>query len=740
MICRKKNICFKTAICLFICITYFSVIKAQNRQLVWSDEFNESSLDQSIWSFELGQFNDCVHYSTDRLTNTKVANGKLQLIALEESYQGYDYTASVIKTKHAVYWRYGRIEASIKLPSSDGFVPAFWLLPEDERYGWWPASGEIDIMEHPTNEISRIYGTIHSGVYNSFTGSGPRGGTIEIADAESAFHLYAIEWTPDKIDFFVDNQKYYTFNNEHSGFQTWPFDHPFYIILNMAVGGGWVGNPTASTVFPAVMEVDYVRVYQNFEDMAFYGPDYVLPNIKSLLFSAPLIDGIQYEWSVPNTAQIISGQNSPQINVDWGSFAGTVELLLTMTDGSRLIKYPVAMSNNLLKNSDFEKGTKYWNKSGYFPAEADFTISTQDVKSGDNSIFVDVKSPGVNAWDIQLSQTNLALKSGQTYHLAFWAKSETNSAITAAIINASTFNLYTSKTFQLTTNWTPYNFSFVAPANAIGSFNIDMGGHTGTYHFDDFQLNFPATETNNQVKNADFSAGDSTWIFNTFYPAVAQGSVKDGEYTVLITNGGVYPWDIHIGQAGFTIEKGKEYTVSFDAYADAPREISPLVGKNSDPWTVYSNNGNVLLSTNRKTYSFSFIMEETTDDQARLGFDVGVSSEDVFIDNVLLTKGTSPTDVNEQITCIPRSFKLFQNWPNPFNPRTTIKFELSKACFVSLKIYDINGKLVRTLIENNFVAGVHQMQWNSTENASGVYFCKLSANGINHVIKMILIK
>jgi beta-glucanase (GH16 family) len=184
MICRKINLGFDVIIYLLIIAINFSVVKAQSYRLVWSDEFNGSLLDQSIWSFELGQFNDCVHYSTDRPANTRLTDGKLQLIALKESYQGYDYTASVIKTKHALYWRYGRIEASIKLPGSNGFVPAFWLLPEDERYGWWPSSGEIDIMEYPTNEISKIYGTIHSGAYNAFTGSGSRGDTIVIPDIE----------------------------------------------------------------------------------------------------------------------------------------------------------------------------------------------------------------------------------------------------------------------------------------------------------------------------------------------------------------------------------------------------------------------------------------------------------------------------------------------------------------------------------------------------------------------------
>jgi beta-glucanase (GH16 family) len=707
---------------------------------VWSDEFNGSSLDQSIWSFQLGQFNDCVHYCTDLPTNTTVADGKLQLIALEESFQGYNYTASVIKTKHTVNWRYGRIEARIKLPGTNGFVPAFWLLPEDEQYGWWPASGEIDIMEHPTNEVTTIYGTIHSEAYNSFTGSGPRGGTIDISDAETDFHLYAIEWTPDKIDFFVDDQNYYTFNNEHSGSQTWPFDNPFYIILNMAVGGAWVGNPTSSTVFPAIMEVDYVRAYQNFEDIAFYGPDYVMHNTQSLLYSAPNISGMEYEWSVPNTAQITSGQNTKKINVDWGIFTGTVELLSTLNNESRLIKYPVEMSNNLLKNSGFEKGAKYWNKSIAFPADADFNISTQDVQSGERSLFIDVISPGVNPWDIQLSQTNLELESGQTYQASFWAKSETNSEITAAIINASNFYLYTIETFQLTDIWTQYDFTFTAPENVIGSFNIDMGGHTGSYHFDDFQLNIPAAETDNQVSNADFSLGDAQWSINTYYPAVAQGSVIDGEYAVSITNAGNYPWDIHLGQTGFIIEKGKEYNLSFDAYASAPREITPIVGKNSEPWTVYSNIENVLISPYRKTYLYSFIMNETTDTEARLGFDIGVSSDDVFVDNVFLSNGTIPIGLDEKNNSSISSFQLFQNYPNPFNPSTVINFEIPKQSNVLLKVYDLLGNEVVTLVNEEKVSGVYSVRFDASYLASGLYLYKIQAGSFVETKKMILLR
>lgn len=737
---RLNNINSKTMFYLFICLAYFSCLKAQDFQLVWSDEFNGTSLDQSIWSFQLGQFNDCVHYCTDLPTNTKVENGLLKLIALEESYQGYNYTASVIKTKHTVNWRYGRIEARIKLPSTNGFVPAFWLLPEDERFGWWPASGEIDIMEHPTNEITKIYGTIHTEEYNSYSGSGPRGSIIDIPDAESEFHLYAIEWSPEKVDFFVDNQLYYTFNNEHSGYQTWPFDQPFYIILNMAVGGAWVGDPTSSTVFPAVMEVDYVRVYQIFDHFAISGPDYLVAGSNSIKYSAPTIQTLQYLWSVPNKSQITLGQNTSQINVNWGSFTGTVELLLSSTNDSRLIKYPVAVSNNILKNADLEKGAKYWKKSANFPADADFTISTQDVHSGERSIFVDVISPGTNPWDIQLSQTDIALTTGQTYSASFWAKSETNSSITTAVINASNFNVYAIQTFQLTNNWTKYNFNFVAPASIVASFNVDLGGHTGKYNFDDFQLNIPPVLTDNQIKNADFLAGDSLWIFNTFYPAVAQGSVLDGEYFVSITNGGIYPWDIHLGQSGFNLENGKEYNVSFDAYASSPRDISPIVGKNSEPWTVYNNNEVISLTPYRKTYEFSFLMEEVTDNQARLGFDIGVSSEDVTIDNVFLSLGAPPISVDETDDVENKTFYLSQNYPNPFNPTTKISWQSPVSGHQSIKVLDILGNEVATLIDEYKEAGKYEVNFDASDLTSGVYFYKLKISDYTNTQKMILMK
>ena len=297
------------------------MIPAQDRQLVWSDEFDGPSIDQTIWAFESGPANDNIHYYTDRLKNARIVDGKLQLVAQEETFNGYPYTSAQIRSERSQYWKYGRIEARIKLPQGSGFVPAFWLLPEDNTYGWWPFSGEIDIMEYPTNEKTKIYGTVHTQLFNFFSGLyPPQSGIIEIQDAASAFHIYAIEWNSDQIDFYVDDQKYHTFNKVPNDPPKWPFDHPFFVILNLAVGGGWVGAPPEETEFPAVMEVDYVRVYQYPQEIEILGMDHVTYHSQSMSYLLNPLEGAKYVWLGKGGDPIISEPGTSEIQVDWGIF------------------------------------------------------------------------------------------------------------------------------------------------------------------------------------------------------------------------------------------------------------------------------------------------------------------------------------------------------------------------------------------------------------------------------------
>jgi len=625
-------------VCFLVSLLFYTEgTNAQSWQQVWADEFNETTIDSSIWSFDSGPANDNFHYFTDRPENACLEDGKLHIIALEEPYQGCSYTSALLKTSRSLYWRYGRIEASIKLPATNGLVPAFWMLPEDDLYGWWPWSGEIDIMEHPTNQVNRIYGTVHTGAYNSFTGSEPQGSSIRIPDAETAFHVYAIEWTPDTMEFYVDEQRYFTFRNDDQESDTWPFDQPFYIILSMAVGGGWVGEPDATSIFPAVMEVDYVRVYQDMNDTSISGADFVTYYSQAVPYSVPDIDGASVTWSVPEDAQIVSGQGTHQIAVDWDILGGDVIADIVTYGESYTIDVPVTVSPNYIKNAGFEKGVKYWHKTGPFPAEADFTLTSEEVYSGNYSLFVDVKTPGDYPWDAQLSQRDLPLEAGKQYQASFFARTANVSRdINVAIINSANYALYASKTVELTGNWEQYDLNFTAPSNAIASFNVDMGGHTGRYYFDEIALTTPEVDNSNLVVNGDFSNSNTGWTLTTLWPAQGTAAVENGEYAVSLSHGGTNVWDINVGQTSLLIEKGRQYVVSFDAYAAEPRQISALVGKNAAPWTVYSGSQVISITTTKKTYTYSFTMNYETDSLARLGFDIGGSSIDVVFDNIML--------------------------------------------------------------------------------------------------------
>lgn len=262
-------------------------------KLVWSDEFDGAEVDRKKWDFDKGSHllagpnqwlpgwgNNELEFYTSRPENASVRDGMLHIRAIKESYKGSQYTSAKLKTKTLFGKKYGRFEFRAKLPTGRGIWPAIWLLPEnDTKYGAWAASGEIDIMEARGQEPNKVLGTLHYGSHwpaNTHSGADyifPNNGTI--AD----FHVYALEWEPSEIRWLVDDHVYQTQNfwwscadtdgpkgvapvNE-SELNPWPapFDQPFYIILNVAVGGQFLGNPDNSTAFPVEMLVDYVRVY-----------------------------------------------------------------------------------------------------------------------------------------------------------------------------------------------------------------------------------------------------------------------------------------------------------------------------------------------------------------------------------------------------------------------------------------------------------------------------------------------
>ena len=238
-------------------------------KLVWSDEFDYSGLpDSRKWSFDVDGNatswgnNEAQFYTNDRIKNAEVKDGFLSITALKEDFQGKKYTSARLRTATKGDWLYGRLEVRAKLPDGRGMWPAIWMLSTDWKYGGWPASGEIDIMENVGYDPFVIVASAHTKSYNHVQ-STQKNNKLTIQDCYTNFHVYALEWEASEYRVFVDDQLYFTFKNEGTGFKAWPFDQKFHLILNVAVGGNWGGQKGIDdSIFPRTMVIDYVRVYQ----------------------------------------------------------------------------------------------------------------------------------------------------------------------------------------------------------------------------------------------------------------------------------------------------------------------------------------------------------------------------------------------------------------------------------------------------------------------------------------------
>ncbi len=238
---------------------------AQSRyqKLIWADEFDKPGTpDSSRWIFEIGNGcpqncgwgNNELEYYTNRKENAVIKDGMLHIIAMKEKFDGREYTSARMISKGKFAFTYGRVEVRAKVPAPAGTWPAIWMLGSNIEKAGWPACGEIDIMEHRGRELNKIFGTLH---YPGHSGDNADGKTTMIENASTAFHVYSVEWSPESIRIFVDGKNYHTVQNSSAI----PFNHDFFLLLNVAVGGNFAG--AVDPAFrKAAMEVDYVRVYQ----------------------------------------------------------------------------------------------------------------------------------------------------------------------------------------------------------------------------------------------------------------------------------------------------------------------------------------------------------------------------------------------------------------------------------------------------------------------------------------------
>ncbi len=274
----------KTSLKILLCLNFLALTLSGcgtenepeeeiTREIIWQDEFDvDGSLDPDRWTFDIGTGveifgqpgwgNNERQYYTDRPENVRIEDGMLHITAREESFEGSSYTSARILTRGLFETTFGRFEASIKLPFGQGIWPAFWLLGDDsDGTVIWPQIGEIDIMEYRGQEPLVIHGSIHGPGYSAGNAVTRRYRLTE-GRFDTDFYLFAIEWEPNSIKFFVDDVMYNEITPDDVDGE-WVFnDNTFHIILNVAVGGTFVGPPSNLTPFPQTMMVDYVRVYK----------------------------------------------------------------------------------------------------------------------------------------------------------------------------------------------------------------------------------------------------------------------------------------------------------------------------------------------------------------------------------------------------------------------------------------------------------------------------------------------
>lgn len=235
-------------------------------QPVWSDEFDYTGFpDTTKWNYDTGGHgwgnNELQFYTTSRKENARVENGLLIIEARKEKWQDKNYTSARLVTKGKGDWQYGKIEVRAKLPRGRGSWPAIWMLGSTQPFNW-PDDGEIDIMEHVGYDPGRVHASVHTKKFNHIL-STQHTAQVMVPGFSEQFHVYGVQWNRDSVHISMDNHVYFSFGNNKTGYEAWPFDNKFHLLLNIAVGGNWGGQKGVDdSIWPQRMEVDYVRVYR----------------------------------------------------------------------------------------------------------------------------------------------------------------------------------------------------------------------------------------------------------------------------------------------------------------------------------------------------------------------------------------------------------------------------------------------------------------------------------------------
>lgn len=608
--------------------------------VVWHDDFGGTALDATKWDYQLGNGanvgnpgwgNNELQYYTNRAENVRVEGGNLIITARKEQVLGtaaggnegqtFNWTSGRIRTAGKFSRTYGKIEFRARLPVGKGLWPAVWMLPEDKvgnPYATWAANGEIDIMEGMGSKPTKIAQTLHYGgmwprnIYTGHEATLANNGTV------SEWHTYTLEWRSNEIKWSIDGvvtstqTKWWSSNvnppDSDDDLNPWPapFDKPFYLLINLAVGGNFDGNPDATTPDKAEMVIDYIRWSSLPDEKRDAGPRPAMtyPWTPSSTLARPAVNGNliynpSFDWTASNT---VVGQN------------------------------PDAETIQGAANSYF------WNL---------FKLNGEASASNDGgAIKIDITNPGTEAWNVQLQHNNIPLTSGRKYRISFDARSSTSRTMTYTVGAGQdrNFESYSGgdHTVELTTGVQRFTRTFDmqgATNNAARVvFNLAKAGNNAVWidnvvAEDIGPADLPSGPAvgENLLKNGDFSSALApnwiTWVNPGTGSLLA--SVVNGSAQLAVTD--VDPgnnWHVQFNQPNIPLVKGTSYTLAFKGSASAAKTVGVVIGENGGSYARYLDvTASLTPTTGTYTYTFTSPVTNTAAQLQILGA-VGAAGDD----------------------------------------------------------------------------------------------------------------
>lgn len=570
----------------------------QGYKLKWKDDFNGDSLNKADWNVEThepGWVNSEWQAYVDSADNIQVKDGKLLLkpIKTVDKDGNASYTSGRINTQGRHDFKYGYFECRAKVPTGKGYLPAFWMMPTDENlYGQWPKCGEIDIMEVMGQETNKAYGTIHYGEPHAQSQ-----GTYSVSAADNFadnYHTYAVDREPGKITWYIDGIKYHEESDwfsakENQGTVAYPapFDQPFYMILNLAVGGSWVGYPDESTTYDdQQFAIDYVKVYQK---------DSYDENVKK-----------------PEKEVIFKEAD---------------------TNGNYITNGEFSVAEDLSDDVDWKFLTAEGGKGSAKIENKEIVISTTEA--------------GKQDYSIQLVQPNLPIRKGGTYTVSFDAYADATRTMKVDVSAPDrSFARYLADTdVDLTTQKQTYTYTFkmekADDANGRLEFNLGKTASTAAVHITNVKVTWDGKRDTgnektiladgNSVYNGSFQEGENRlgyWdIVNDANASVSVTDLADGRRLKVTSAAGTESGKVLVGQKDLALMNGTNYVLSFSSQAAAAKSMNV---------TVAGKEYTAELDNEKKSYSFKFTQDSDNKD---ISFDLGLGTT-VWLDDVRIDEDT----------------------------------------------------------------------------------------------------